>query len=137
MKNFTILALTLFCAMPALSEAAPMKPESAAGIKLVQRLANEAATAFIEQTDALASQESDATEKFRTSCEGAKSAILADLESLEIKSSRDLIDAKAALEKVVCPSSDALEFAPASDQKLAHDKFFSATVSLRAVASVN
>jgi len=59
------------------------------------------------------------------------------MEALEVKESRDLLDAKAALEKVICPSSDTADYAPASDQKIAHDKFFSATVSLRSFVSLN
>lgn len=127
-------ALILICGN---SEAAQVKPGSPDGLLLVQRLANEASAAFVEQTEALNSQESEGQDKFRLSCEGAKSAILSDLASLEVQASRDLLDAKAALEKVVCPSSDALDFAPASDQILAHDKFFSATVSLRSFVSLN
>ncbi len=133
----TLLLLALSPLFPVVSEAAPMNPASAAGQVLVQRLANEAAAAFVEQTDALASDDSEAQQKFRSSCEGTKSTLLADLETLELNKSRGLLDAKAALEKIVCPASDEIEYAPASDQKLAHDRFFSATVSLRAVASVS
>lgn len=140
MKKMNTALLMFFVAafsLPAISEASPIKPDSAAGLRIVQRLASEASDAFVEQTEALSSNEGESLEKFRLSCEGAKSAILADMESLEVKDSRDLLDAKAALEKVICPASDSAEFAPASGQKIAHDKFFSATVALRSFVSLN
>jgi|GEM_PF-7067776 len=141
MKKMNLSLLVAFflsaLSLPAISKASPINPASPAGMRLVQRLASEASNAFVEQTEALASNEGEALEKFRLSCEGAKSAILADIETLEVKNSRDLLDAKAALEKVICPASDSVEFAPANGQKVAHDKFFSATVSLRSFASLN
>lgn len=130
--NFATAKITflLLLAMPGISQAALMRPASPEGKKLVERIAEEASLAFVEQTEALTSSDVD-SEKFRASCENAKSAILAQLESLDIQESSTLASAKHSLETVTCPESDAMEFAPASGQKLAHDKFFSVTLALR------
>lgn len=95
MKLLSLLAtLALF---PATSRASAIRPDTAAGQRLVHELANKASDAFVTQTEQGETDDS--------SCESLKDDLLDNLSHLELKGGRtadNLLQAKLKLEKGSC-----------------------------------
>ncbi len=138
--------IMLLMVAPLHSRAELIKPESTVGRILVHKLAEDVSRTFVSQTDALWNKKSGgrttASAGLFSSCEGARKALLTEFAALEVSGSKDLLAAKAALEKAVCPKAPgAMEVmgppSGAGDIHQAHDHFFAATAYLRSYDNFN
>lgn len=118
MTKLLFAAALLFLA-PSASHASLIKPSSREGLRIVHQAATQVSREFVAQSDQLQGKSDDEA----PDCENVKAKVLEDLSALDLSAASELATAKKTLEAASCQSSDL---------KKVNDKFFTATLSIRA-----